>query len=91
MSLWLVLAFAGGLLCLVGLVRLGGALRRGRISTAYFVAAVVVVFSLVAYAVLDGLTPGGVSGPPALAALLPGCVALVVLLREYRRTPMRPH
>lgn len=89
MSLWLAVATLGAVLCGVALIRLGIALRRGRVTVAYFVAALVVALSFVAFALADQLPPAGASGPLALALLAPGCVALVVLVREHRRARMR--
>jgi len=89
-SIWIAVAAVGGLLCLIALFRLGVALRRGRITPAFFVAALVAVLSFVAFALVDNLSPDGASAAVTLATLLPGCVGIVVIVREQRRAGARP-
>lgn len=86
MQIWILVAALGGLLALAGVVRLHAGWRAGRISGRRFVATVVGLLSLIAFALVGNVTPELASGAVLLALALPGCVAIVVLVREHGRT-----
>jgi hypothetical protein len=85
MMLWVLVAVVGGILSVMGFVRLVRRFRQGAIRGRYLLAFGVGFVALVSFALLDALRPAVVSGPVTLAMLLPAVVAIVVIVREHQR------
>jgi drug/metabolite transporter (DMT)-like permease len=86
---WVSIAAIGGLLSIAGLAVYVRRFRRGEITLRYLLAVVVGYASFVSFALVGALRPESADAPWAVGILLPGFVAVVVLVRERGRTGMK--
>jgi len=85
MNAWLLVAVLGGVVALAGLMAVFRRYGRGEVSGRYVAAIMVGLAGFGGFALLEVLRPELARGAPALAFLLPGCAAVVVVIREFER------
>lgn len=84
MTVWIVVALIGVILSLWGLWFYFRQYQRGNISGRYLAALVVGYLSFVSYAIVSTTRSFLTDGIPTAALLLPGFIAIVVIVRERR-------
>jgi len=86
MIIWISVAAIGGALAVLALVALLRRYRRGEITGRYLAAIVVGLVSFASFALLSALRPEFESGPATVIVLLPAFVAILVVIREHRKS-----
>ena len=84
--IWIVAAVVGGALSVAGFVVLLRRVRRREIRWRYLVACGVGYTAFVSFALLSALRPSAVNSAVTLIMLLPGLVAIVLVVREHQKT-----
>jgi len=86
MSFWILTAAAGLIISAAGLLCVYRQRCAGEVSRRYFFAMLTGFLSLLAFALVAALAPD-LSAGPTLAILLPGAIAVPVIIKERSQNP----